>query len=232
MKIIAIKNFLRKSLVLVSLRLRIRGENPKVYIVKKGVTDICIDGYPRSANSFSVRMFLQANPDAKIAHHTHSVANLNKALKHNIPVVVLIRDPEQAIISSIIAHKKNDIDMEVSRYIDFYDWVYRRIDKMVIADFYQVVNDFNAAILNVNKKFNKSFLLLSDVKEADSQVKDDIEKRCDRLGQLETFHIKPVPTNGRNEIKEKFHDSVLNHPDYPKARKLYDDIMSYASRTI
>ena len=232
MNTIEIKNFLRKSLFLVSWRLRTRGEKPKAYIVKKGVTDICIDGYPRSANSFSVRMFRQANPEAKIAHHTHSVANLNKALKHNIPVVVLIRDPEQAIVSSVIAHKKNDIDLEVSRYIDFYNWVYERIDTMVIADFNQVINDFNAVILNVNKHFDKSFFLLVDIKKADSQVKDDIEKRCERLGQSETFHIKPIPTNGRNEIKEKFHDSVLSHPGFREARKLYDDIMSYAIKSI
>lgn len=227
MKIIEIKNFLRKSLLLVSLRLRARGENPKLYIVKKGVTDICIDGYPRSANSFSVRMFRQANPEAKIAHHTHSVANLNKALKHNIPVVVLIRDPEQAIVSSVIAHKKNDIDMEVSRYIDFYDWVYKRIDKVVIADFYRIINDFNAVILGVNKKFDKSFLLLGDVKDADSQVKDDIEKRFDKLGQSEMSHIKPVPTNERDKIKETLRDSVLIHNDFSEAKKLYEKIMSH-----
>ncbi len=81
MKTLNIRSLLRRNLFFVSLRLRSRGENPKDYIVKKDVTDICIDGYPRSANSFSVRMFQQANPDTHIAHHTHSIANIQKAIK-------------------------------------------------------------------------------------------------------------------------------------------------------
>lgn len=229
MKIFEIKNILRRNLFLVSLRLRSRGEYPKNYIVQKGITDICIDGYPRSANSFSVRMFLQANPNINIAHHTHSVANLKKAIKYNIPTVVLIRDPEQSIVSSVIAHKKNDIDEEVSRYIDFYGWVCTRLDRMIVADFDQVINDFNAVILEINNQCDKSFLLLENVKEADSQVKDDIEKRYDRLGQSEMSHIKPVPTNERNKIKEKFREAVLNHSDFQEAKKLYENIMFHTN---
>ena len=92
MSALSIRRVLRKNLLFVSLRLRSLGEDPKSYIVRKGVTDICIDGYPRSANSFTVRMFRKANPEAVIAHHTHSVANIKKAIECGIPVVVLIRN--------------------------------------------------------------------------------------------------------------------------------------------
>lgn len=230
MKTLNIRSVLRRNLFFISLRLRSRGEDPKDYIVKKGATDICIDGYPRSANSFSVRMFQQANPDAHIAHHTHSIANLQKAIKYNIPVIVLIRDPEQSIVSSVIAHKNNDVDNEVYRYIDFYTWVYKSIDKMVVSDFEQVINDFNTVIMNVNNQYNESFSLLDDVKEADHQVKDDIEKRYDRLGQAEMAHIKPVPTNERNASKEKFRNTVLMHDGFCEAKKLYENIMQHVVR--
>lgn len=51
-------------------------------------------------------MFLQSNPETQIAHHTHSFENIEKAIKCNIPTIVLIREPEHAIASSVIAHKK------------------------------------------------------------------------------------------------------------------------------
>ncbi len=137
----------------------------------------------------------------------------------------MIRDPEQSIVSSVIAHKNNDVDNEVYRYIDFYTWVYKSIDRMVVADFEQVINDFNTVILNVNKRYEESFSLLSNVKEADHQVKDDIEKRFDRLGQAEMAHIKPVPTTERDDSKEKFRNTVLMHDDFCEAKKLYENIM-------
>lgn len=225
MNVLSIRRIFRKNLLFVSLRLRSLGQDPKNYIVQKDITDICIDGYPRSANSFSVRMFRKANPGAVIAHHTHAVANIRKAIDCSIPIVVLIRNPEQAIVSSVIAHENNDIDNEIYRYIDFYDWILKKISNVVIADFDIVVNDYNAIILNVNNHFKKSYDFLEDVKEADVQVKNDIEERFDVLGQSKMSHIKPIPTSARDSVKEELRASVLKHKDFCLAKKIYDDIM-------
>jgi len=222
---IRLKNLLRKNLFLGSLRLRSRGEDTKEYIVRKADTDICIDGYPRSANSFSVRMFNQANPDAIVAHHTHSTGNLKKAIEYGIPSVALIRNPEQAIVSSVIAHEMDCLDDEIYRYISTYRWVKSNLDKLVIADFDRVVNDFNEIILAVNTKFNKSFNLLNDVNNADAQVKQDIEKRFDKLGQNKMSHIKPVPSDKRSKKQKELTDTVMNHKMFSEAKALYDDIM-------
>ena len=220
----ALKRYFRKDLRVVALRLMSRGENPLDYIVKKNHTDICIDGYPRSANSFSVRMFRQSNPDSNIAHHTHAVANLSKSLVYGVPVVVLIRDPRQSIVSSVIAHRKNTISEEMHRYIDFYAWVLERVDCFVIADFDDVVNNFNMIIRSVNEKNNSSFLLLKDIDDADTKVKNDIEKRFDKLGQSKMSHIKPIPTKNRNEEKDRLTELVVGHDDFHQAQSLYDEI--------
>jgi len=222
---IRLKNFLRKNLFLVSLRLRLRGEEVGKYVVNKVDTDICIDGYPRSANSFSVRMFRQANPDSKIAHHTHSIGNLKKAILHGIPSVALIRNPEQAIVSSVIAHEMDCVDDEIYRYIYTYRWVKSNLDNLVIADFDRVINNFNDVVTDINKRFDKSFNLLEDVYDADMQVKNDIEKRYDKLGQTKMSHIKPVPSKHRSEKQEKLVAVILNHKMFNEAKVLYDEIM-------
>jgi len=227
--VLSVRRVFRKHLFFISLRLRSLGEDPKNYIVQKGVTDICIDGYPRSANSFSVRMFRKANPEAVIAHHTHAIANIKKAIDCGIPVIVLIRNPEQSVVSSVIAHENNDIDNEIYRYVDFYDWILGRLPNVVIADFDMVVNDFNTIILNVNDHFKTSYKILDDVKEADDQVKSDIEERFDALGQSRMSHIKPVPTSARNTVKDELRDTVLRHKDFHLAKKIYSDIMSHVA---
>lgn len=54
-------------------------------------TDIVIEGYPRSANTFAVAAFeiTQGKP-VKIARHTHAVAQLKRATRLKKPTLVII----------------------------------------------------------------------------------------------------------------------------------------------
>ena len=60
-------------------------------------TDLCIEGYQSSGNSFSFGILRHASSKLRIAHHCHSVANLRLALDYGVPTVCLIRDPKSAI---------------------------------------------------------------------------------------------------------------------------------------
>lgn len=63
--------------------------------------DICVEGYPSSANSFLLNVLRQIRPDLTIASHTHSVANIKLAEKHGVPWVLLMRKPVQAVASRV-----------------------------------------------------------------------------------------------------------------------------------
>ena len=65
-------------------------------------TEIVIEGYPRSANSTTAYGFLarQTRP-VRLAHHKHHAAQLLLAAKQGIPSVMLIRQPEQAVVSNL-----------------------------------------------------------------------------------------------------------------------------------
>lgn len=64
-------------------------------------TDICIEGFPRSGNSFFFKLFKKANPEATIAHHIHSPIQLIRAVNLGIPAVALVRKPKDAIASAL-----------------------------------------------------------------------------------------------------------------------------------
>ena len=55
--------------------------------------DICIEGFPRSGNSYFVMLLRRCNPEIKIANHIHSPVQLIKAINLGIPAVMLIRKP-------------------------------------------------------------------------------------------------------------------------------------------
>ncbi len=88
------------------------GKYPKIYYLLYSLkpnkyenitnqsTELVIEGFPRSANSFSVTAFRRLQQKkVNIAHHHHVPAQIIKAINLQIPILVLIRSPKDAVIS-------------------------------------------------------------------------------------------------------------------------------------
>jgi hypothetical protein len=56
-------------------------------------TDVCIEGYPRCANSFAFNKFDSWNPGLKFARHLHIPHNVKQSVALGVPVSLLIRFP-------------------------------------------------------------------------------------------------------------------------------------------
>lgn len=65
-------------------------------------TDLCMEGYPSSANSFLLNLLRRLRSDLHVASHTHSLANLRLAVRHGVPWILLIRKPTDAVASRVI----------------------------------------------------------------------------------------------------------------------------------
>jgi len=190
-------------------------------VCRKGVTRICIEGAPRSANTFAVRLFRVAN-DVHVAHHTHSVLNVRRALRYGLPVLILIRDPLEAIASSCVYHDRGPegVDREVTAWLLFYRYVERVRERVVVADFETVVGDFNSVIEAVNRKFGTRFHLVEDVEAARQRVFEDIRAYSAKIG--EKSGQVPMPTAERGWAKAYYRALLLQHPRLRAAQELYD----------
>jgi len=110
-------------------------------------TDLCIAGYPRSANSFVYVMLQQYAPQLKVASHLHSTAAFKQALRHGVKTLVLIREPLNAVSSYILRRitpqddQAEVLEMAVDDYIQFYDYALKHKDRFLILDFETAVND-------------------------------------------------------------------------------------------
>ena len=73
----------------------IMGGRPKFRdVIARSETDIVIEGFPRSANTFAVAAFQYAQRrPLTIARHTHAPAQIMLASRANIPCLVLIKFP-------------------------------------------------------------------------------------------------------------------------------------------
>ena len=55
-------------------------------MVRRG-TEICIEGFPRSGNTFAVYAFELWNPGSQVAHHLHAPGQFVRALRLSVPCV-------------------------------------------------------------------------------------------------------------------------------------------------
>lgn len=220
-----LRTWARRSPTLLGLYLRWKGRSQLG--VYPGRTAICIEAYPRSANSSTFRKFKIANPDAMVAHHTHTVGNLAAAVRHGIPTLVLIRRPPEPILSTLVAMRTPDPDDALSRYLDFYGWVERRLDALVLADFERVLEDWNGVIRAVNTRFGTRFALHGDSEEADRRMKDFIQKRMDAEAEARHVTNMPLPSAERTALKEQYREVVEGHALYPEALGVFRRLLPH-----
>lgn len=99
------------------------GAPRRLHLCGKGV-NLCVEGYPSSGNSFAVTLLRRLNPDVRVSSHFHSVANVKLAIKHHIPVVILLRKPLDTLASRIVRFGASPLPA-VLEYLDFHGHIMR-----------------------------------------------------------------------------------------------------------
>lgn len=148
-------------------------------------SDLCIEGFPRSGNSFAVGAVEHAQSQpVQIAHHTHVPANAMRACEWDIPTLVLIRDPYDAVVSGValgkqIQMEEHGVDAPIQR-VPFQDhlWAwntfYRSLmphrDRLLVAPLGAVVEDMGRVIDRINKRFGTDFEHFDHTPEAVAKV--------------------------------------------------------------
>jgi hypothetical protein len=120
-------------------------------------TELVIDGYFRSANTFSVYAFpLSQDKLVRLAPHLHAPAQLIEAARSGIPALLLVRQPRDAILSELLYDPVALPDAMVA-YSRFYTSLLSYLDSFVVGEFTQVTSDFGAVIRRLNARFGTSF---------------------------------------------------------------------------
>ena len=107
-------------------------------------TTVVIEAFQRSGNTFAWYLIREIFGDEfKIAHHTHSVANLKLAIRYNKKTVILIRNPIDSIVSAIIYRKKTqgkDLRKNLILIMDDYIGFYKFLNKIKSKNNFRIYN--------------------------------------------------------------------------------------------
>ena len=184
---------------------RCRTQRGNVHPIIAKDTDIVIEGYPRSANSFSVRAFYYAQCSyVKVAHHFHSEAQIALGVKWKIPVLVPIRHALDACTSHAIFSRTEDILPLVKRWISFHENIFLFHEGIVFAPFDNIVTEFGSVIQEVNHKFGTNFLPFVHTSANVDQIRcqDQMYWESKIKDPQQRSRQLTLPSNERKQMKE------------------------------
>ena len=135
-------------------------------------TRVCIDGFPRSGNSFavmSVAWHLELL-GKHVAHHTHSIVNLDRAIAHRVPVFVPVREPIGCCLSLTVLGATTGIDDALRAYLKFHEACQRRLGRVTVVRFDDLITSARPLVHRVAHAIGTT----SPVKDGD--VKGSLER--------------------------------------------------------
>ena len=147
-------------------------------------TELVIDGFQGSANSFATAAFefSQTKP-VKLMHHRHVPVLIIKAIENNVPVLLTIREPRSTALSVTSRWSHLSITQVLQSYIGFYSKLESYSDNYVISTFEQTTKSLDLVVKAINEKYHTNFDLV-DVSlaniECRKKVSDSSEEAAKR----------------------------------------------------
>lgn len=158
-------------------------------------TAIVLDGFLRSGNTFSVAAFRIANGSVPhVGRHLHGGAHIRRAVRLNVPTVVLIRPPRDAVLSYLIRRDTLAPHDAVLEYIDFYRTAWPAREGFVVGLFDRVVSDFGGVVDMVNRRFGTAFVRYESTPEnqaAAFRIVEEMNRRECRGAVVESHVGRP-----------------------------------------
>ena len=142
-------------------------------------TEIVIEAFPRSANTFATVAFQLSQPaPVRVAHHLHAPAQVIAAVRRGVPALVPVRHPRDAAISQVIRSPGLSLSQVLAAYTRFHTQLLPYRTGFHVATFEQVTTDFGAVIHAVNRRFGTAFGVFPHSSETVAEVYRMIDERA------------------------------------------------------
>lgn len=165
-------------------------------------TDIIIDGYPRSGNSYARAMVLQSNPHLVVTSHLHSYRSILDGAKRGIPTVVLIRSPAECVSSFLQFLPGLPISVAVKEYLRLYSHIRPVARSVVILDFVTLTANPGELATRCNAKFGSNIQPYGKSNANEADVFTMIDNAAYNFAPNRVSQVVGRPDAGRRPIGE------------------------------
>lgn len=180
-----------------------RVREPQALVTRR--TQLVIDGFPSSGNSFAIAALkaacaAEAVDLPRVAHHLHNPGQVRAAVRLGLPTLLLVRDPRATTVSALTRWPSLTAGQVLRNYLRYHERLRGCWGEVVVADFDAVTSDFGAVMRRVNDRFGSLFPEFQHTSDNASAVYDR-----DDTGRVE-----------RRKVAEERGDA-LRHPDLAAA---------------
>jgi hypothetical protein len=163
-------------------------------------TQLVVEGFPRSANTFAVFAVRDAERaagrDVAISSHVHTPSAVKAAVRGRYPTLVIVRPPLDTIVSLLVAaphvRPREGVDEWIHHHRQL--WPYRR--GFVVVTFDEVTRSMDVVVERVNVAFGTSFAVPTTSDATTASLFAAIDAHHLRLhGGQE--HLLPRPSGAR-----------------------------------
>lgn len=138
-------------------------------------TDLLVEGYPSAANTFTREALEHANPGIRVASHLHAVAHVQRALRLEVPVLILLRPPVESVVSVLARFpaQGSDVASELRDYVRLYRGVLAVADRVALACFESTTTRLGDVTRALNRQLGTSFVAFDDHDPASRRAVQD-----------------------------------------------------------
>jgi hypothetical protein len=196
-------------------------------------TELVIEGFPRSGNSFASSAFGFAQDwQVHRASNTHLPAQVIVAVRRHLPTLVVIRRPLDAVASLLVATPYLQPASGIHEWLRFYSVVEPISEGYVLATFDEIVSDFGPAIDRVNRRFGTTFRRFEHTEDNVAAVTRGLEEHNAKLHGTLQERVVARPSaerasanvDARTALQSPEHAGILG-----TAQSLYDRMVAARS---
>ncbi len=144
-------------------------------------TDVVIEGFPRSSNTFAAAAMHEASGGRlTIASHVHTASQVVLATRRQLPTLVVIREPVATLCSLLVASPHVRAASALREWTHHYELLWNLRDQFVIGTFDQTTTDFGAVIDRLNQRFGTTFARFVHTPDALAGVEHHMQANHDK----------------------------------------------------
>ena len=176
-------------------------------------TDLVVEGFPRSGNTFALLALMTAQPrPLRTADHLHVPAQVLRAVAWNIPVLLIVREPDAAIRSLVVRYPYISPSQAAAAYSRFHERCWPLRDRVVVATFEQVTGRLGDVVARLNRAFGTDFEPFGHDPASEASVFELLDERNDALGGTRFSRYRPDPAKeiAKRQVDLRGCDRVLS----------------------
>ena len=193
--------------------------------------DVTVEGYPRSANTFTSELLALTQPHLRVRSHRHIPTHAMAAVRIGVPVFLLIRKPEDCIASYAIM-MQTLAKPQLFYYIAYHEALLPYLSRMFIADFEDITTRPKEVLREFARRFGLKVNLDFDADASRAEIFTKIDAgNTSEAGVLDERRVNR-PAGTRAPLKAQLIEEMRQaeyRPYVARAEELYAKFRSGAA---